>query len=443
MAFSFGASSTGFGQPAAPATSAFGQPAANPAQNTGFSFGAQNQNQAANPAASNTGFSFGQTNTNTANQQPAGSNLFGQQNTTNTFGQQSNTGGFGQQATTGFGQPAANTFGQKPLFGNQTQQPTQSLFGNNQQQSNAFGTNQQQPTQSLFGNNQQQQPNQSLFGNNQQQQQNKSLFGNNTQPTTSLFGQQPTQSLFGNNQQQQQFQPQVQQQPQVTDLVSYAAACWDPSHPACKFKYYFYNMVHPSEVHLYQPNPNEDRALYEQAQTNNPDPSCMVPVLAVGFEGLKVRLDSQEEQYKTHKEKLQIHTVETVVKIETYRRKQRQIVQKILTLMKNVQLLRNRGYSLRTEEEGLLSALKTMEQDLSKPSVFRGRLNEIWATVQQLKDADKLGNLNGDDWYVLNDPESLKTTTQGLKELTLVTKEDQETLTSIERGYQESAFRKF
>lgn len=63
------------------------------------------------------------------------------------------------------------------------------------------------------------------------------------------------------------------QQPQATDYIKYLAGCWDLKNPECQFKHYFYNMVHPSEVHLYQPAQGEDRQLYEQAQQNNPDPS--------------------------------------------------------------------------------------------------------------------------------------------------------------------------
>lgn len=48
--------------------------------------------------------------------------------------------------------------------------------------------------------------------------------------------------------------------------------------------------MHPSEVKMYQPAPGEDRILYDQALLDNPDPTCMVPVLATGFEGLKTVL---------------------------------------------------------------------------------------------------------------------------------------------------------
>ena len=94
--------------------------------------------------------------------------------------------------------------------------------------------------------------------------------------------------------------------PQAIDHVKNIASCWDPKNQACHFKFYFYNLVHPSEVHLYQPAPGEDRSLYEQAKADNPEPSCMVPVLAVGFDGLKTRLEMQDEQLKIHKEKIQV-----------------------------------------------------------------------------------------------------------------------------------------
>ena len=77
----------------------------------------------------------------------------------------------------------------------------------------------------------------------------------------------------------------------------------------------------------------------------------------------------------------------------------------VFSLMKTVQILRNRGFSLRAEEEALFTRLLAMDRDLAKPSVFRGRLNEIWAYVQQLKDADRL-NGGRQALSVLNSDES-------------------------------------
>jgi nuclear pore complex protein Nup54 len=81
--------------------------------------------------------------------------------------------------------------------------------------------------------------------------------------------------------------------------------------------------------------------------------------------------------------------------------------------MKDVQVLRNKGYSFRSEEEALITRLASMDRDLAKPSVFRGRINEIYAQVQQQKDANRLvlgayGTSSGDDGFTLANPEALK-----------------------------------
>jgi nuclear pore complex protein Nup54 len=186
--------------------------------------------------------------------------LFGQKPAT-----QPATGGLFNTGTSGglFGQPAATTSTSGGLFGQQqTTGATGGLFG-------------QSTTGGLFG---QQTANQS------------GLFGQ-TSANTGMFG-------------QQQMQPMQPAQPGASDYIKYVADCWDTKNPSCQFKHYFYNLVHPSEVHLYQPEPNEDRVLYDQAQMNNPDPSCMVPVLAVGFEGITKRVEIQEEQLKIQKEKI-------------------------------------------------------------------------------------------------------------------------------------------
>lgn len=65
-------------------------------------------------------------------------------------------------------------------------------------------------------------------------------------------------------------------------------------------------MVHPNQVHLYAPPPGHDQALYAQAQRDNPDPSCMVPVLALGFPDLKKRIEMQSDQSALHLEKLNV-----------------------------------------------------------------------------------------------------------------------------------------
>jgi nuclear pore complex protein Nup54 len=105
--------------------------------------------------------------------------------------------------------------------------------------------------------------------------------------------------------------------------------------------------------------------------------------------------------------------------------------------MKSVQILRNKGYSLRAEEEALITRLLSMDRDLAKPSVFRGRLNELWAHVQQISDSSQT--------LYVSDPSGLQNVCQtlqgigkGLQQLTQVVREDEETIETVHRGYQES-----
>jgi hypothetical protein len=56
-------------------------------------------------------------------------------------------------------------------------------------------------------------------------------------------------------------------------------------------------------------------------------------------------------------------------------------------VMKKVQVLRNKGYSIRPEEEELRVKLETLFNALKKPSQFRGRMNDLSATIQMMKEA--------------------------------------------------------
>ncbi|KAJ3257728.1 Nuclear pore complex protein Nup54 [Boothiomyces macroporosus] len=397
----------------------FGQPAAN-------TFGANTQgNSLFGQSNTNTTGAFGGTTQTGGFGQPTTGTTFGQPATGTTFGQPATGTTFGQPATgTTFGQPANNTFGQPTsnTFGNQTTTGFgASTFGQNKPTLTLnTGVNQPKPTTSLFGNTQ----TNTGFGQNKTGFGQSNIFGGQPAQQTNMFGQ----STFG--QQQNQFQSQTfqnnNQQAQALDQVKAAASAFDPSSPACVFKVLL-------------------------AQQQNPDPTCMVPVLAVGFDGLKKRSEIQNEQLATHKEKLaeiqekivkleQTRTISTIIKIEEYKRKHRQLVHKVFQLLKSVQLLRNKGYILRPEEEALITRLISMDRDLAKPSVFRGRINEIWAQVQQFKDVEPVS--------VSIDPQSIKPLYsalegmgKGLMELTNVCREDDSTLSQIERAYMEASLK--
>ncbi|KND02834.1 uncharacterized protein SPPG_01914 [Spizellomyces punctatus DAOM BR117] len=411
-------------------------------------------------------------------------------------------GGFGtsqpqQTASTGFGgfgtsQPAAgaSTTGFGGFGTSQPQQTASTGFG-------GFGTSQPQQTASTgFGGFGTSQPQQTAstgfggFGGTSQPQQQPTFAGfGGFGTTTTTQAQQPSSLGFGGfGQPQQQLstlgasQPQVgfggglggltTQQPQAIGVtqqgsqqlamaiaaqIQASAAAWDDRDPRCQFKHYFYNIVHPSEIQRYGPPQGTDLSLYEQAQRDNPDSKCMVPVLAVGFGDIKKRIAQQDQAYQAHKSKLEEiktqvetlqrkHYLDTLPKLEEYKRKQAVLVAKVLQLLKQVQLIRNRGYSIRAEEERFKSRLEAMQRDLQKPSVFRGRLNEIWAFMQQTKSSKQFSMTGGvSEGYQIADEEQLKLMFEtlaghqkGLSVLTEVLQEDKLDADRMLKGYAEA-----
>lgn len=286
-------------QPNQPATGVFGQPAtqATTNQQTTGLFG----QKATQPTAG----LFGQPATN---QQTTG--LFGQQNTQPAA--QATTGLFGQPTTGLFGQPAAQqTTG---LFGQQTNQPATGLFG--QQTTGLFGQPATQQNTGLFG---QPATQGGLFG--QKQTVDTSLFNKSTQPgaTFALTMPQAGQSMMS------AFNPAATQQPAVIlpgsqfleltvqEKLLLLREAWDIKSQNCQFQHYMYNMVHPDDVKYYKRSAaDKNEALWIRAQHDNPDPTCMVPVLAVGFGDLSKRVQIQSQQQQDYTSKLQVSFVLTI-----------------------------------------------------------------------------------------------------------------------------------
>jgi nuclear pore complex protein Nup54 len=65
--------------------------------------------------------------------------------------------------------------------------------------------------------------------------------------------------------------------------------------------------------------------------------------------------------------------------------------------MKTVELLRNKGYPIRSEEEALRTRLEAMDEQLKKPAYFRGRVPELQATLRLLQDSRKIGSAGSRD----------------------------------------------
>ncbi|KAI7880127.1 hypothetical protein K492DRAFT_178138 [Lichtheimia hyalospora FSU 10163] len=409
MAFTFGSSSnqpsTGFGANTGSATTGFGTTPATTNTSAGTLFGAGTTNATNNTSAgtlfgTNTGNAatstpFGTTN-NTTN---AAGTLFGGTATSNAGTAPGNTFGFGNTNTStvatssATAAPGSSSFG----FGN-TNNPT-TTFG--QKQNTGFGA----PTSNTgFG------LGSTGFGGAQ----NTTGFNLGSANTTNLFGQQKPQagtgfgttSFLGQQQPQQlplQGQQQQQQQQNVWQQLALIRAHWDPSSHLCQFRHYFYNVVPANERHRYTRPVDQDEHLWNEAMQNNPDPTTMVPVLATGFGDVLKRMEMQDIQLDAHRKTMmeigeRLETVQqkymlgSLVKLDEQRRRHTDLTQRLIRMLKYVQVLRYKGFPLHDDEHRLMEVLKQMTEQALTPEQLNNRLRESWATLQAIKRKRQSGN---------------------------------------------------
>ncbi|KAJ7766387.1 nucleoporin complex subunit 54-domain-containing protein [Mycena maculata] len=433
---------------------------------SGGLFGGQQQQQQTQP----TGGLFG----NTQQNQPSGSNIFGnpqqqQQQQQQGAQPQANAGGlFGSNTGGGL-------FGAKPAGGIAGAPTLPSLNTNTTGGSSLFGgsTLGQQPTQ------QQQQGASSFFSQptqNQNQQQRPPLFGG-APSTTNIFGASTNnnngKSTFGSSlglglglgqqgQQQQNPNPlgastltastlrtpasgpqqQVDAQTQfarLTARIEGITAAWNAASPQCQFQYYFYNRVDPNQVGLYGRPPNAtNEVLWTKAVRENPDPSCLVPAIAVGFDDLRQRVDAQGQQAAAHQERLKDLKTRLATLSSTQHQNsarlarvaalQTQLTHRLLALAAHLHLLvpALRSSGLRAEEEDLRGWLEELREEVGVRGSgggsggggggrMRGKLGELWALVGALGAAREGNNASGGEWKVV-DEEGLARIAQILSE---------------------------
>ncbi|KAF7305143.1 C2H2-type domain-containing protein [Mycena kentingensis (nom. inval.)] len=457
-------------QPAAPTTNLFGQPAQQQQQQTSL-FG----NTAAAPAAGSLFGGGAATGTGTslfgAPQQPqqqpaAGGGLFGN---TQTQTQQPAAGGGLFGSTTQ--QPAAGG----GLFGSTTTQPAAGggLFGSTNTGSGLFGAKPAgtaplapAPTVpatggGLFGStNTQQASTSNLFG---QSTQTKPLFGAPTAPANA-FGASTTNNTFGlsNNAPKPAFglgatqtqaplgastlstsalrtpapaQPQADAQTQFARLnarIEEIANAWNPSSPQCRFQYVFYNQVNPQQVGMYGRPPNISETLWAKAVRDNPDPSILVPTVALSYDDVRTRVDGQSQQAadqvaKLNELKSRIADISTIQSTNHTRAARLaathiQLYHRILQVAAHLHLLipAVRGSAMRLEEEGMRAALEEVKAEVgiggsgtgagargaaASAGRIRSKIAELWAVVGALSAArDAATGMAGQgEWKVVDE----------------------------------------
>ncbi|KAF8523736.1 nucleoporin complex subunit 54-domain-containing protein [Hysterangium stoloniferum] len=204
-------------------------------------------------------------------------------------------------------------------------------------------------------------------------------------------------------------------------------------------KHYFYNLVDPRQVHLYgRPANVTNDALWQQAVRENPDPSTMVPVLAVGFDDLQKRVEAQSSQATQHNEKLkelqtrlaalsQTHILSNTLRTTQAMQTHMIITHRLLRLVEHLHLLipSLRSAAISPEEEALRARLERLRDELVS-GASRGRLNELWAlmgAVRAAKEREIGAGGDGVEWKVVD--------WEGLEKLAGILSEQQQGLAHL------------
>ncbi|KAG8906764.1 hypothetical protein FRC00_012359, partial [Tulasnella sp. 408] len=219
-------------------------------------------------------------------------------------------------------------------------------------------------------------------------------------------------------------------------------------------------MVDPQQVALYGRPPNAtNEALWQKAVRENPDPTCLVPVLALGFEDVKKRVDAQAANATAQQQQLtelasrleaiaQKHTLTTSVRAQKAAQAQTQIKQRITALVQHLHFMipTVRSSSIRPEEEALRAALESIDEELKRPGGLgrmKGKLSELWTAVGALgamrerarKAGEEFGGWQVRDEASLNElAQILHNEQQGLLHLTKILKDDMTDVEVIELG---------
>ncbi|KAI0027198.1 nucleoporin complex subunit 54-domain-containing protein [Vararia minispora EC-137] len=407
---------------------------------------------------------------NTAALQPATGGLFGPTN--NTSSQPATGGLFG--STTSTAQPAAGG----GLFGpaNTTQSGPFSVSANRTTSGGLFGSN--AATAPAGG--------ASLFGGAGASTSGGGLFGSAntvTAPagTPSLFITLRTlltmlaaaPSMFGSSKptagggllapkssvipMQQQADAQAQFV-QLSGRIERIVAAWNPDSPQNRFQHYFYNLVGPSQVPMYgRPANAHDEALWQRALMENPDPSCLVPVLATSFDDLQKRVEAQAQQATLQQERTaetrkriaalsDAHALKNAPRLAQAVATQARLAARLRAVAQHLHLLipTLRSTPLSQEEEELRIRLQEIESVLRSGTLV-GKMNELWARANALRSAG-VGSADRERmrWTVV-DEEGLKQLVQilkdqhaGLEHVTKILRKGQKDLNRVIYGEEEA-----
>jgi nuclear pore complex protein Nup54 len=65
--------------------------------------------------------------------------------------------------------------------------------------------------------------------------------------------------------------------------------------------------------------------------------------------------------------------------------------------LKYAQILRNKGFSIESDEEALRAKLENVQSHLQQSEQFHGKLNQLWAQLQLVRESSRIYGGNEDD----------------------------------------------
>jgi len=169
----------------------------------------------------------------------------------------------------------------------------------------------------------------------------------------------------------------------------------------------------------------------------------MLPIPVRSFEELANRIEIQNTRraqlekvlsaLKSEAESYKRKRLETLREVEEIRARHRKSSERILRLMKGIEVRMQQGVYIRTEDIAIDERLKSLTSALHQPNQFRGRLNELRPKIDSYTESTNrlLSKSNESVTATLNDPETIQSIlnflnmqSQGIGELSHVLKKD-------------------
>ncbi|XP_059351167.1 nuclear pore complex protein Nup54-like isoform X2 [Daphnia carinata] len=191
--------------------------------------------------------------------------------------------------------------------------------------------------------------------------------------------------------------------------------------------------------YLASPPAGIDARIWKQAQSENPDRDNFIPIPLIGFGDLVRHLHLQEKETRRHQgtldklaeelANLQSRASETSVALSEQRRRYIDLQHRILKVLIKQECSRKEGFALQPEEERLRVQLESVHNELSIPTQFRGRLNELLSQIRMRQSAfmpaERMAERYNIEPNVLDDlKQVLKSQQEGMAQLMNILKED-------------------